>query len=124
MHLRNGIRLGRRSRNVEDTSVILEHVMTHFRLPIAIGLLAVAASAMLAQTSTASSNISPDAAAAPAGSMVPVVIQYTQDPGAIKTLIVQALGGTVTSNMHSIFALSAIVPQAGLSQLAADPSVT
>ena len=97
--------------------------MSHFRYHIAISILAAAGASVLAQPTHPSGKISPDTGAS-SGSNVAVVIQYTQDPGALKQLIINNLGGRVTGNLHSIYAIAATVPQSGLSVLAADPDVT
>ena len=58
--------------------------MSHFRNQIAMGMLAVAGVTMLAQPNHHGRKVSPDAAGASSGANVAVVIQYTQDPGALK----------------------------------------
>jgi serine protease AprX len=56
--------------------------------------------------------------------MLPVIIQYQQDPGSEQNANVSAVGGEVKSNLHSIHALTANVSQSLLSRLAADPNVS
>jgi len=103
--------------------------MSRLRLLIVLGLLASTittafAAATATATAAASSKISPDAAAAPAGSTVPVIIQYKQPPSSLETLLISLLGGIVNSTLGTIDALVADVPQTGLNQIAADSNVT
>ena len=104
--------------------------MSRLRLLIALGLLvstvtaANAAATATATATTVSSKISPDAASAPAGSTVSVIIQYKQPPSSLETLLISLLGGIVNSTLGTIDALVADLPQTGLNQIAADSNVT
>jgi serine protease AprX len=97
--------------------------MSHFRLPIALALLATTATTAFAATTAASSKISPDASAS-TSSTVPVIIQYKQAPSSLETLLISLLGGLVKTTLGTINALAANVPLSGLNQLASDSNVT
>ena len=68
-------------------------------------------------------KISADAAKADPNSVIPVIIQYKQDPGAAQDREVAYLGGATDKTLHSIHAKTALLPAGQLPALAADPNV-
>ncbi len=69
------------------------------------------------------SKISRDAAKADPNSIIPVIIQYKNDPGSTQDSQVAQLGGATSKTMHSIHAKAALLPAGQLTTLAADPNV-
>src|ERR1700679_158562 len=98
--------------------------MHRLRLPFVLGLLVSIVATVTATAQTASSKISPDAAAASPSSKVPVIIQYKNPPSGLENLLISLLGGIVNSTLGTIDALVADLPQTGLTQIAADSNVT
>ncbi|MBB6142626.1 serine protease AprX [Silvibacterium bohemicum] len=93
-----------------------------FRMLFVLGLLATCSGPVFAQTSSANSKISPDAAAS-SSTNLPIIVQYRNPPSSLETSLISLLGGLVTSVLQTIHALVATVPQSALSQIAADPNV-
>ncbi|MGC2297689.1 MAG: S8 family peptidase, partial [Acidobacteriaceae bacterium] len=69
-------------------------------------------------------KISQDAAKSDPNSVIPVIIQYRQDPGAAQDTEVAQLGGATSKTLHSIHAKAALLPASQLGTLAADPNVS
>lgn len=68
-------------------------------------------------------KLSPDLAAAPAGTTVPVIVRYAQAPAQSETNSILNLGGTLGYVLSSINAQAAVVPVDSLATLASDPNV-
>jgi serine protease AprX len=69
-------------------------------------------------------KISPDAAKSDPNSIIPVIIQYKQDPGAAQDNEIAQMGGATSQTLHSIQAKAALLPAGQLTSLTADPNVS
>ena len=94
-----------------------------FRKSIALGLVAGLASTVLAGAQAANSKISPDAAAAPSSSTIPVIIQYYNPPSPVETGLLGLLGGLLKLVLSPINAILTSTTRASLDKIAADPNV-
>ena len=97
--------------------------MSRSRFRVAFVLSLLIAFTATAEAQATGSKISPDLAAEPATSNLPVIVQYYNAPSSLETVVLGLLGGVVNLLLGTINAVVVTVPHTSLNALAADSNV-